>query len=529
MNIPTLLSEANVQALGYMLLHFVWQGSLIAAVLAGTRVALINPRLRYAIACTALLAIVLLPLATFLSHEAGSLPTPTPSGLANEIPNAGQPMAATTTQAFETAVRPPIAVSTYEHWPLNLATGLQQHMPEIVLCWVVGVLLLSLRLLGGGWVCHRLKHTGTRPLPAEWQTRVHTLAQRQGIRQGVEVVTSTIAAMPMVVGLFRPVVLIPISTFLGLTQQQLETILAHELAHVRRYDNLVNLLQRLVETLFFFHPAVWWVSNCIRTEREHCCDDSAVADSDPKLYATALATLEELRSPVLAAAATGGPLLARIKRLLAVDDTHNRDGLASFAVAGLASLLVVILLTAVVVEAGPDEEANTKKGDQSMNIMVDVTPTLPHYGTTLVSSLSPLLKTVGRPQWSMAQLQGVIGHAFQFEMHEGGGSVYHDNLDWGLALDFLPKFAQFREFGATKKDDDIDLPALKREAKEAVRNSLQQGVPALVWQPMSLEQKANKDPASSAYCWGLIVGYNEAEETYTVRHCKHPPFRGSLN
>ena len=153
-----------------------------------------------------------------------------------------------------------------------------------------------------------------------------------------------------------------------------------------------------------------------------------------------------------------------------------------------------------------------------MNIMVDVTPTRPHAGTTLASSLNPLMRTVGRPEWSMARLQGVMGHAFHFEMIEGGAGVMHDNIDWWLALDFLPYMAQFRTFQATKKNTDIDLPALKLEAREAVRASLQQGVPALVWQPMSLEQKASDHPAHHAYCWGLIVGYNEAEETYTVRH-----------
>ena len=193
--------------------------------------------------------------------------------------------------------------------------------------------------------------------------------------------------------------------------------------------------------------------------------------------------------------------------------------MASFTAANLASILAVLVLAAVVVEGIQAKEANTvQEGDRPMNIMVDVTPTRPHAGTTLASSLNPLMRTVGRPEWSMARLQGVMGHAFHFEMIEGGAGVMHDNIDWWLALDFLPYMAQFRTFQATKKNTDIDLPALKLEAREAVRASLQQGVPALVWQPMSLEQKASDHPAHHAYCWGLIVGYNEAEETYTVRH-----------
>ncbi len=118
----------------------------------------------------------------------------------------------------------------------------------------------------------------------------------------------------------------------------------------------------------------------------------------------------------------------------------------------------------------------------------------------------------------MARLQGVMGHAFHFEMVKGGGNVMHDNMDWGPALDYLPKFAKFHSFKATKHDTDVDLPALKREARDAVRTGLKNGFPTLVWQPMSREQKASDHPAHHAYCWGLIVGYNDSEEAYTVRH-----------
>ena len=158
------------------------------------------------------------------------------------------------------------------------------------------------------------------------------------------------------------------------------------------------------------------------------------------------------------------------------------------------------------------------EADRQMNVMVDVSPSLPHGGTTLASCLSPLLQTVSRPEWSMARLQGVMGHAFHFEMVESGGGVMHDNMDWGPALDFLPQFAKFRSFKATKHDTDVDLSALEREARDAVRTRLNNGFPTLVWQPMSLEQKASDHPAHHAYCWGLIIGYNEPEETYTVRH-----------
>jgi len=512
MNLPTLLSSTNVQAIGWMLVHFVWQGLAVAAVLAAARIALKKPRLRYVIACAALLVMVLLPLATFVAHRADAPSAAPASGLVA----VGSKEGATPVTLAEGGTHEGFlwAVSAYSDRQMTHFMSLQ-FIPVIVLCWGVGVLILSLRLLGGGWMSHRLKRAGTSPLPAAWQRRVRDLAQHQGIRHSVEVVTSTVAAIPMVVGVFRPVILIPVATFLGLSQHQLEAILLHELAHVRRYDNLVNLLQRLVETAFFFHPAVWWVSRCIRTEREYCCDDDAVAGSDPIAYAAALASLEEMRSPALAAAATSGSLLARVRRLLAADGPGDRDGLSSYSVASLAGLLAVLVLAGFAVEGIQAEESNPLEGERAMNVMVDVNPARPAQESTLASSLSPLLRIVGRPEWSPVRLQGVMGHAFLFQMHEGGRWVYHDNLDWGLALDVLGDIAHFREFHATKKDADIDLPALKREARDAVLESLQQGIPALVWQPISLEQKA---AGHSGYCWGLIVGYDEAAETYTIRH-----------
>jgi beta-lactamase regulating signal transducer with metallopeptidase domain len=125
--------------------------------------------------------------------------------------------------------------------------------------------------------------------------------------------------VPTVIGWLRPVILVPASALTGLSAEQLEALLAHELAHIKRYDYLINLIQTAVETLLFYHPAVWWLSAQIRQEREHCCDDLAVATcGDVLIYARALAELEQLRSlaPGLAVAANGGALINRIQRLI---------------------------------------------------------------------------------------------------------------------------------------------------------------------------------------------------------------------
>jgi hypothetical protein len=125
------------------------------------------------------------------------------------------------------------------------------------------------------------------------------------------------------------------------------------------------------------------------------------------------------------------------------------------------------------------------------------------------------MKAVGRPEWTMERLQGVLGHAFQFDMNEGGEHVNHDHLDWGPALDILPQIAEFQAFKASKEDAGVNLAVFKREVRGAICAGLEGGAPALVWSPLTQEMRDNHQ---FAVCWGLIVGYHEAEATYTVRH-----------
>lgn len=309
-------------------------------------------------------------------------------------------------------------------------------------------------------------------------------------------------------------VLIPIATFLGLSHKQLEAILIHELAHVRRYDNIVNLFQRFAETILFFHPLVWWVSRCFREERERCCDDVVIAHTDRKVYAKALVALEHFRSPILAAAATDASPLSRVKRLLVYDGGEPRNW-GRLTLNNLVSVLAAVAILTVVVDATRDTEAAS---DTPMDVAVDVSPALPHVGATLASCTTPMMQILGSEDWSMASSQGVLGHAFHFKMKEGGGPVMHDNIDRGLALGTLKKLANFRVYG-TAKNKPKDRATAEREARDAVRESLARDVPALVWQPMTPEMKAK---GAHAYCWGLIVGYNESDETYTLRHPNFP-------
>jgi beta-lactamase regulating signal transducer with metallopeptidase domain len=190
----------------------------------------------------------------------------------------------------------------------------------------------------------RLRRVAVIPAGAGKQAIACRLAARLGIRRPVALLESALVDVPSVVGWFRPVILAPASALSGLTPPQLEMILAHELAHIRRRDPLVNLLQTGIEAALFYHPAAWWISSRIRQEREHCCDEAAVAlCGDPVGYARSLARLERLRQewPALAVSSTGGSLLERVRRL--VYSAPAPGGAPRFAAAALLAMALLVV------------------------------------------------------------------------------------------------------------------------------------------------------------------------------------------
>jgi len=332
--LETLLSKPLFQALGWALVHFIWQGALVALLYAGLASALRRraANVRYAVACAAMLLMLALPAATgFIiaqsAPQESAAATATPSAAITfdsrrqAITNgttpfvgfgASQSVPAASSQTVAVADAPP----SWRMWARERFVAL---MPWLVAVWFAGVLFLSLRFIGGLVVAQRLKRRDASPLLEQWQEKLITLAARLRVSRPVRLCESALVEVPTVIGWLRPVILLPVSALTGLSEAQLEALLAHELGHIKRYDYLVNLLQTAVETLLFYHPAVWWLSSQIRQEREHCCDDLAVATCGNVLvYARALAELEQLRgvAPQLAVAASGGVLLRRIQRLV---------------------------------------------------------------------------------------------------------------------------------------------------------------------------------------------------------------------
>ncbi|MBI4326434.1 MAG: hypothetical protein HY674_14390 [Chloroflexi bacterium] len=310
------LQQPGAQRLGWTLLHFTWQGAALAALFALLRHALRarTANARYLAGCLTLALMAAAPVATYVILHPTPTSLPAPFGLsraAGIFPNQN-PVA----PDFEQERRFGDGLVVLVQQTVECAEIV---LPWLVAIWLAGVLLLSLRLAWAWLEVQRLQRRQTEPLDALWNERLIAIQEKLGISRPVRLLKSALVQVPTVIGWFRPVILLPASSLTGLSPAQLELILAHELAHVRRFDYWVNLFQIIVETALFYHPAVWWVSSCIREEREHCCDDLAVKVCGNRLaYARALASLEELRASAayLALAASGGSLLQRIRHVL---------------------------------------------------------------------------------------------------------------------------------------------------------------------------------------------------------------------
>lgn len=306
--LETWVQSPAARTLGWSLIHFLWEGLAIATLLFLCRRG--SSRTRYALACIAFFA---MPVAVAVTYVVVSPPaltsfqvhfnwTPAPLGSGGALSSPSTP------------------------WFARLA-------PWVTPFWIAGVMAFYLRSLLSWWIAQRIRRTGVCAASEEWQARLRTLVRRIELSRPVALLESCLVEVPVVIGLLRPVVLMPVGLMAGLPTSQLEAILLHELSHIRRWDYFVNLLQNVVEGLLFYHPAVWWVSNQIRAERENCCDDAVVAlTGNAREYAAALATLEQNRWPAQepALAATGGSLMNRIRRLLQEPPRHRTSSAPAF-------------------------------------------------------------------------------------------------------------------------------------------------------------------------------------------------------
>ena len=346
----SVLDTPLAQALGWTLVHFIWQGALVAAVLGVVLVALRrhSAQARYLACCAGMAVMMLAPVVTLIVVAVAPRP---PVG--------------------ETAAA---ALALLETEGVPLWQRLTPYLPALTLFWILGVALTQARFGFHFWRAQRLKRSGTSPAPLAWEQVVRDLGDRLGIARPVRIVESSLARVPTLIGYLEPVILVPASAWLGLTGNQLRVVIAHELGHVRRHDYLVNLIQAVFESLLFYHPAVWWLSGRLRVEREYCCDDIAVAIGGDRLcYAQALASLEDLRSVEIqpALASTGGALMNRIRRLIGVPVVSIRPSGGWVAPAAL-TLAVLATASAVTFAWSPQEEREREReGDYERRVYME--------------------------------------------------------------------------------------------------------------------------------------------------------------
>jgi beta-lactamase regulating signal transducer with metallopeptidase domain len=318
--------------LAWSLLHFLWQGTAIAAVAAALMVALRRPATRYLIGTAALVAMLVSFAVTFAALSE-------PAATVAEVAATGAPAA---------APAPSTGASAYSLKLLmeeRAAITSANDFAWIARGWLFGVFLFALRIALGLALLEQLRRRNAIALPDALVARFRVLQHRLGIHRAIQYCECHALSVPAVIGLFRPMVLLPLRALTGLTPEQLDAVIAHELAHIKRFDVAVNFFQVIAETLFFFHPAVWWLNKRIRADREDCCDDVAIAECGGTVgYARALATMETWRDvPDFAMAATGSPVAARVARLLGISQKQNDARTAGVVTASL------VLATALIV------------------------------------------------------------------------------------------------------------------------------------------------------------------------------------
>jgi beta-lactamase regulating signal transducer with metallopeptidase domain len=312
-----------MHALGWALVHFLWQGAAIAALASILMGLCRHPSARYGVGLAALILMLAMPFGTLVLFD------------------------------FSVRFALPISGVVFTFLPLP-----RDITPWVTECWLVGVALLSLRLLGGFVFLEKKRRGQSRPASGRVLALCQEVQQRLGLTRAVRYLECGWLQVPSVLGSIRPLVLLPVAALTGLNETQLRAVIAHELAHVRRWDFLVNLFQIFTETLLFYHPAIWWLNRRIRAEREMCCDEIAVSELGNRFeyadalveYARAIALMEEWQNaPRPALAANHGILSERIFHILGLPRAKPRMG----GLAGSLLLLAASLATASVVIGVP--------------------------------------------------------------------------------------------------------------------------------------------------------------------------------
>lgn len=345
--------EDGIIALGYALLHFIWQGVVIGMLCYGLLWSLRNATAatRYAVALGGLISLALAPVLTwcYLVGQPGMTATVV----------AAEPWGVHTAE---------VARQTLQGTSDSGIHSLTAVMPWVVCAWLAGVVVMSFRLWSDGRFLLRLRKTADRDVPPVWRDRLEIFCARLNLpAHRIGLAISNRIGSPFVVGFLRPVILFPAALVNRMPIGQLEMILAHEIAHIRRYDHLINLIQVALETFLFYHPVVRILSARVRAEREHCTDDMALSIvGDRVRYARSLAELEHFRSEILAfgVGAAHGDLRQRINRILNSRLSGQR-GLVGIVMASFLAMASILMSSALFWSDPLDDRAPDASADMA--------------------------------------------------------------------------------------------------------------------------------------------------------------------
>lgn len=333
--IQQFISEDIIYALGWTVMHSLWQAFAIAIILALVLNALRSKSAatRYEASAFALFLVFVSAVSTFIWYYAAA---------GTEAVFVTEHVLA---DGLVAGASEPQALSNFTQLCINY---FNTHLPVIVMIWLVGVAFFVLRLLGGLVYVNRLKHYRTQALPLAWQGRLEEITKRIPVKKTITILESAAIQVPMVIGYFKPFILLPIGAINQLAADEVEAVIAHEVAHIYRSDFMMNIVISFIEVFFYYNPAVWWISGNIRLERENCCDDIAIKVCGNSLsYAKALVRLQELNAyaPSFAMPFSGqrNQLLYRIRRIL--NQPQNRHNILERLMATVVLLFAVVFMS----------------------------------------------------------------------------------------------------------------------------------------------------------------------------------------
>ncbi|MDO3624664.1 M56 family metallopeptidase [Mucilaginibacter sp. BT774] len=333
-------AQRIIQAFSWMLIHSLWQGLLLAVVTAivllSTRKS--GARLRYNLVAVQFLLFIAACGCTFVwewYHTPAKVIAPLAGAIGSEA-----------SQIFHLDAE---SIRRFAQTCIGYFTA---NAPMVVLLWSVLFVFRSVRMMGSLVYIHRAKNRYTYAPPANWQQRVEVLCEKLQISKAVRLLESGYVKVPMVIGHLKPVILMPVGLLAGLPAEQVEAVLLHELAHIRRHDYVVNFLQTLAETVFFFNPGLLWISSLLRDERENCCDDIALEQTKNKReFVQALISFKEhsLSAENYAVAFQGkkNHLLHRVSRIMGNKNETLGPSEKVFFMMGIVVLSLVVATAAI--------------------------------------------------------------------------------------------------------------------------------------------------------------------------------------